>query len=349
MPGRRGDLNPTIDTYEELHKAYLHYNAELFGNKLPLCMITLSRQHDTDGYFSANQFVNLEGADKGLTCHEITLNPMYFAIRSIPENLSVMVREMVSLLQLLEGKPPRRRYRNKEWAEMSEGIGLMPSDTGKPGGKRVGDNVKTYIIDGGAFDIASSKLVDSEFKLSWVDRFPPALPPEAPALATETIADADDYSDIAAAAAQPAQSAQASTNPLDQLMEEESVAPASSGLSEGAASDSGSPIPPKPVNAFKTPPEPDPNADDEAPRMKVFAQAPAAALAQIGIEPRATTKKANKSKYSCTVKTCKGNAWGKPGMRILCGGTDKKEHEPVLMVFDGAATQEPPEEEAERF
>ena len=56
-------MNPTIDTYEELHKAYLHYNAELFENKLPLCMITLSRQHDTDGYFSANQFVNLEGAN----------------------------------------------------------------------------------------------------------------------------------------------------------------------------------------------------------------------------------------------------------------------------------------------
>jgi hypothetical protein len=338
-------LNPTIDTYEELHKAYLHYNAELFENKLPLCMITLSRQHDTDGYFSANQFVNLEGADKGITCHEITLNPMYFAIRSIPENLSVMVREMVSLLQLLEGKPPRRRYRNKEWAEMSESIGLMPSDTGKPGGKRVGDNVKTYIIDGGAFDIASSRLIDSEFKLSWVDRFPPALPPEAPALAT----DADDYSDIAAtAAAQPAQSAQASTNPLDQLMEEENVALASSGTYEGAATD-GSLIPPKPVNAFKASPEPDPNADDDAPRMKVFAQAPAAALAQIGIEPRASARKANKSKYSCTVKTCKGNAWGKPGMRILCGGTDKKEHDPVLMVFDGGASQEAPEEEAERF
>lgn len=342
-------MNPTIDTYEELHKAYLHYNAELFENKLPLCMITLSRQHDTDGYFSANQFVNLEGADKGLTCHEITLNPMYFAIRSIPENLSVMVREMVSLLQLLEGKPPRRRYRNKEWAEMSESIGLMPSDTGKPGGKRVGDNVKTYIIDGGAFDIASSKLVDSAFKLSWVDRFPPALPPEAPAMATNTESDADDYSDIAAAAAKPAQSAQAKANPLDQLMEEEDVAPASSGTHEGGKIDGGSTtITPKPVNAFKTPPEPDPNVDD-APRMKVFAQAPAAALAQIGIEPRASAKKANKSKYSCTVKTCKGNAWGKPGMRILCGGTDKKEHEPVLMVFDGAATQEVPEEEAERF
>jgi hypothetical protein len=340
-------LNPTIDTYEELHKAYLHYNAELFENKLPPCMITLSRQHDTDGYFSANQFVNMEGPDKGVTCHEITLNPMFFAIRSIPENLSVMVREMVSLLQLLEGKPPRRRYRNKEWAEMSESIGLMPSDTGKPGGKRVGDNVKTYIIDGGAFDVASSKLVDSEFKLSWVDRFPPALPPEAPATGSES--DPEDYSDIASTGAQAAQTAQPGTNPLDELLEEVNLAPANGSTPEGAVPEDGvTTIPPKPVNAFKAPPEPDPNVDD-APRMKVFAQAPAAALAQIGIEPRTATKKANKSKYSCTVKACKGNVWGKPGMRVFCGGSDKKEHDPVLMVFDGAAVQEPTEEEIERF
>jgi hypothetical protein len=36
-------------------------------------------------------------------------------------------------------------------------------------------------------------------------------------------------------------------------------------------------------------------------------------------------------------------------MRVFCGGSDKKEHDPVLMVFDGAAVQEPTEEEIERF
>lgn len=340
-------MKPTLDTYDELQRAFDFFNTELFEGRLPQCLITLSRQHDTYGYFSANQFVNLGEEGKGEYCHEITLNPSYFAVRSIPESLSVMAREMVSLDQLLntEGKPPRRRYRNREWADMCEAIGLMPSDTGKPGGKRVGDSVDTYIIDGGLFDVASAKLVDSEFKLSWVDRYPPEQSIDAfEAPAPTGLGDLD--GDHAPAHAQAAESA-SHANPLDQLDAMDRDADESGPLLsvEGEGDLPSTP----PVNAFKKVPDPDPEGPDDAPRMKVFAHAQTAELAQLGIEPKKQTKNPSKSKYSCTVKTCKGNVWGKPDMRVSCEGTKKKPHDPVLMQFDGGASQEEPVETVETF
>jgi hypothetical protein len=340
-------LNPTQETYDELQRAFDHFNTELFEGRLPQCLITLSRQHDTYGYFSANQFVNLGEEGKGEYCHEITLNPSYFAIRSIPESLSVMAREMVSLDQLLntEGKPPRRRYRNREWADMCEAIGLMPTDTGKPGGKRVGDSVDTYIIEDGPFDVSSAKLVDSEFQLSWVDRYPPEQSLEA-SLAPSSSALADLGGEPGPAHAQTAQ--KASGNPLDQLDDAEN-ADGDSGLLLDVESDGELPADAKPVNAFKKVPDAEVDIPDDGPRMKVFAHAQTAELAQLGIEPKKASKNPSKSKYSCTVKTCKGNVWGKPGMRVSCMGTEKKPHEPELMVFDGAASQEDASEKVEAF
>ena len=57
-----------------------------------------------------------------------------------------------------------------------ERIGLIPSDTGQPGGKRVGESMSHYIEDGGPFDKACKELLTTEFKLSWLDRFPPHKP-----------------------------------------------------------------------------------------------------------------------------------------------------------------------------
>ncbi|WP_425545074.1 hypothetical protein, partial [Caenispirillum bisanense] len=81
------------------------------------------------------------------------------------------------------GKPGRGRYHNLEWAAKMESIGLMPSDTGAPGGKRTGDSVSDYVIKGGAFEAACTALLTQDYTLSWLDRFPPR-PPEADALAT---------------------------------------------------------------------------------------------------------------------------------------------------------------------
>lgn len=35
---------PTKDAYDELDRAYAHFNAELFNGQLPPCLITLQRE-----------------------------------------------------------------------------------------------------------------------------------------------------------------------------------------------------------------------------------------------------------------------------------------------------------------
>lgn len=320
-------MNPTHETYAEFQQAFDFFNDELFEGRLPRALITLQRQHDSHGYFSPDQFVSINSP--GEFTHEIALNPIYFVIRSIHETLSVLVREMVSLDQFVNGvgKKPRRRYRNREWAEMCEAVGLMPSDTGRPGGKKTGDSVQTYIIDGGAFDLASSKLVDTEFHLSWVDRYPPEVQYEAPAAdPTEPVSGAGHAND-----AHRSQLDAGVTEVLDELARPDEEG----GGSILGTDDDGEHLPELPaLNPFaeEKAAAKQKKLEEEtagAPKMKVFAHTESLQLAQMGIEPKKTAKNLSKTKFSCTV--CKANAWGKPSLKLYCGGTEKKPHDVELM------------------
>lgn len=166
---------PTLETYNELQVAYDFFNQQLFDNTLPSCLITFQREKQTLAYFNKSRFVNRH--DQTLT-DEIAMNPVYFSIRSISETLSTLVHEMVHLWQYHFGTPGRGGYHNKEWGDKMESIGLGPSDTGKPGGKRTGDCMDHFIITGGKFDLACQKLITRKFTLSWLDRFPPHKPLE---------------------------------------------------------------------------------------------------------------------------------------------------------------------------
>jgi hypothetical protein len=101
-------------------------------------LITLNRHPAARGYFSADRF-NHRNSDQ--TRDEIALNPDTFIDRTDLEILSTLVREQVHLWQHHFGQASRNRYHNTEWATKIEAIGLMPSDTGKPGGKRTGQRV----------------------------------------------------------------------------------------------------------------------------------------------------------------------------------------------------------------
>lgn len=48
-----------------------------------------------------------------------------------------------------------------------EQVGLTPSDTGLPGGKKTGQRITHYILPNGAFEQAAQELLISGFKLSW--------------------------------------------------------------------------------------------------------------------------------------------------------------------------------------
>ncbi len=46
----------------------------------------------------------------------------------------------------------------------------MPSSTGKPGGKRTGDRVSHYIVEGGPFEVACRAFLAKHPGLLWGDR-----------------------------------------------------------------------------------------------------------------------------------------------------------------------------------
>ena len=158
-------VSPTKQTAAELQKAYDFFNRTLFGKTLPPCLITLQRQRRSYGYFSGDRWTTEEGE---LT-DEIALNPAHFIDRYLEETLSTLVHEMVHLWQHHFGRPGRGRYHNQEWAQQMEEIGLMPSDTGEPGGKRTGDQVSHYIVEDGPYDHAAEELVGAGFTLTWAD------------------------------------------------------------------------------------------------------------------------------------------------------------------------------------
>jgi len=99
------------------------------------------------------------------------MNPSYFAVVPLLEIMQTMCHEMAHLQQHHFGTPGRGRYHNVEWANKMESIGLMPSSTGKPGGKKTGDCVADYPIEGGRFLAACEELLTQDFKISWYDRF----------------------------------------------------------------------------------------------------------------------------------------------------------------------------------
>ncbi len=173
-------LNPTVQAYGELQAAFDYYNRALFGGELPFCLITMQREKRTYGYFSARRFVHRQ--DKSMT-DEIALNPSYFGVVPLLEILQTIVHEMAHAWQLHFGEPGRRGYHNTEWAEKMEAIGLMPSRTGKPGGAKTGEKMADYAIGGGLFMLATAELLTTDFRISWLDRFPPVQPGVASILA----------------------------------------------------------------------------------------------------------------------------------------------------------------------
>lgn len=160
----------TPQAYAELQRAYDHFNDALFNNTLQGCLITLQREKRTCGYFSKARFANLDGQ----LSDEIALNPAYFAVVPLVETMQTLVHEMAHQWQAHHGHPGRGRYHNDEWADKMQSIGLMPSSTGQPGGRRTGDHMADYAIEGGRFLKACKALVTDEFQISWYDRFPAA-------------------------------------------------------------------------------------------------------------------------------------------------------------------------------
>ena len=164
-------LPPTDDIYQTLVNAYSFFNENLFDGMLPTdCVISIRARNRTMGYFSANRFAHRE---EGRFSHEIAFNPEYFGTTPIIETMQTLVHEMAHEFQYIFGEPSRKTYHNKEWADLMESMGLIPSSTGMPGGSRTGQKMADYPKTGGKFELLCRELFQDGCYMRWYDRVLP--------------------------------------------------------------------------------------------------------------------------------------------------------------------------------
>lgn len=166
------ELVPALQACAELQFALNHFNNAFWAGQVPNPILTYTNKANCFGYFAPDKF---ERSD-GLVVSAIALNSAYLAVRSDQQSFSTLLHEQVHAWRHYLGPPNRKGskgkggYHDTVWADEMERVGLMPSSTGAPDGKRTGYRVTHFVIPGGLFDIACQELLDSGFQISWADR-----------------------------------------------------------------------------------------------------------------------------------------------------------------------------------
>lgn len=169
LSGNWRSVDPTTATYAHLRHAYGFLNLVLFANQLPPCLITFQRKTGSMGYFCHKKFKSFDGV---IYTDEIALNPLHFGLGD-KETLSTLAHEMVHLWQHHFGHVTKERYHNEEWAELMVSIGLIPSHTGKVGGRQTGQRMSHYTDTGGRFDQAANDLIEKGFVVAYLEEVTP--------------------------------------------------------------------------------------------------------------------------------------------------------------------------------
>jgi predicted SprT family Zn-dependent metalloprotease len=159
---------------ESYSLAYDYFNEALFGGSLGPCLLNFSRKANSKGFFWQDRWARRSDGDTRVP--EISLNPDLLR-RPPVEIMSTLVHEQCHQQQAEQGSPSRSGYHNREWSRMMEVVGLMPSSTGLPGGKRVGQKMSHYVIDGGPFAVAFAGMPEAAL-LPWVSGGEPTTPPK---------------------------------------------------------------------------------------------------------------------------------------------------------------------------
>jgi predicted SprT family Zn-dependent metalloprotease len=156
-------MSTTSELFGAYQRQYDYFNARLFGGELPECVLNFSRKCATTlGFFAPKRW-----EQASLVRHEISLNPSTLKLRTQEEISATLVHEMVHLWQQEFGKPSKRGYHNAEWGKKMESVGLMPSNTGAPGGKKTGVQMAHYVIEGGRFALDFADM-PRQFILPWI-------------------------------------------------------------------------------------------------------------------------------------------------------------------------------------
>lgn len=162
---------PTLDQFRAYQVAYDYFNGELFDAQLKPCLLNFRGKHKRNmGLFWPRRWVRVGG---GVT-HEIALNPDVLD-RPLADTFSTLVHEMVHQWQEDYATPPRGGYHDREWAAKMLAVGLVPSDTGKPGGKQTGQQMSHFIDPDGPFQRALDRM-PADVRLPWLSGGLSAVP-----------------------------------------------------------------------------------------------------------------------------------------------------------------------------
>lgn len=142
-----------MDMNQYLTDAFKYFNRHLFKDKLPDCMITVSRRKGAFGYFLPDAYKD----ENGTTVHELAITPSSLS-RSSVESLSTLLHEMVHLWQQEFDKPSPNGYHNKRWANKMIEVGLVPFCISNPM-KSYGPKCSHTISEGGVFKPLAEKFV----------------------------------------------------------------------------------------------------------------------------------------------------------------------------------------------
>jgi predicted SprT family Zn-dependent metalloprotease len=154
----------TSENYKVFEDAYMFFNEKLFDNKLPECLIVFQqRKSKILGSFSSKRYYSRNGEE---IVSELTLNPDNFINRTDEEILSTLVHEMCHVWQIDVEKEKSTKYHDKSWGITMESLGLIPSNTGKEGGKKTGIQMTQYIDEQGKFIYFAREFLENN-KLKW--------------------------------------------------------------------------------------------------------------------------------------------------------------------------------------
>jgi hypothetical protein len=162
---------PTAEQFDAYRGMYAYFNAALFAGELPEVLLNLSRRAGSMGFYSAKRWEHVDGD----LADEISINPDVMKRAGPREVAQTLVHEMCHLWREHQPEPNRRGYHDHVWSKKMEDVGLMPSSTGKPGGRRVGQKMADYPIEGGLF-LRAYNAMPSAYSLPWRSDGPAGQP-----------------------------------------------------------------------------------------------------------------------------------------------------------------------------
>jgi predicted SprT family Zn-dependent metalloprotease len=133
-----------------------------------MLILDSSKGEVTKGYYHPERYVYKY--DKSKVIGRIALNPQWFLPgreNNCSDIVATLVHQMCHALEIQDNPKATPTHHSKKWGEMMEKIGLMPSDTGNPDGKRTGKKMSQFVLAGGQFE---KMCQEEKFDLSWADR-----------------------------------------------------------------------------------------------------------------------------------------------------------------------------------